>query len=67
MTQTKRIIFTRCPMCTDEEAITVDEADYDKWKGGMLIQKAMPYLNKDKRERLITGICNKCWRFLDND
>ena len=33
----------------------------------MLIQDAFPELSKEDRERLITGICPKCWKELFGD
>lgn len=32
-----------------------------KWREGMLIQKAAPFLNADEREFLITGITPDLW------
>jgi hypothetical protein len=35
--------------------------DVEKWMDGALIQDAMPYLNPDERELLISRICPTCW------
>jgi hypothetical protein len=35
--------------------------DYNKWMNGEHVQNAFPYLNKDQREILITGIGPESW------
>ena len=37
-------------------AICLDTNDMKKWKDGMLIQDAMPYLKNEEREFLMTGM-----------
>ena len=39
--------------------LTLDE--YASWRGGELIQNAMPRLNTDEREFLMTGITAEEW------
>jgi hypothetical protein len=41
--------------------IKVDPEDFRNWKGGELIQVAMPYLSASEREMVKTQICNACW------
>jgi hypothetical protein len=41
--------------------LPVSEADYAKWKSGVLIQKAMPYLTAGQREFIMTGITDEEW------
>ena len=36
--------------------IDVNQSQLDAWKGGLLIQKAMPHLSADDREFLMTGL-----------
>ncbi len=36
--------------------VLVDEADYDRWMQGTLIQHAFPDMSLDHREMLISGI-----------
>tara|TARA_Y100001970_G_C14210585_1_gene846649 strand:- start:1523 stop:1837 length:315 start_codon:yes stop_codon:yes gene_type:complete len=37
-------------------------SDYKKWTdGSLLIQEALPYLNADQREFLMSGITNEEW------
>jgi 7,8-dihydro-6-hydroxymethylpterin-pyrophosphokinase len=42
--------------------LTLDE--YASWRGGELIQNAMPRLNADEREFLMTGITAEEWEKL---
>lgn len=41
--------------------------DYTKWKSGMLIQNALPYLNEGDREFLISGLSPKGFKQLCGD
>lgn len=45
--------------------ITYDQ--YNDWKGGMLIQDAMPQLTEDQREFMISGITPKEWQEVYGD
>ena len=54
-------VVTRCPFCGKGNFIEVNDADYDDWQDGELVQNAFPYLSADEREMLISGICPTCW------
>lgn len=54
-------IATTCPLCQKTEEIRVIPEDYVKWREGMYIQDAFPYLSADQREQLMTGTCGACW------
>ena len=41
--------------------LDVTQAQIDRWRGGELIQKAMPHLSPSQREFLITGITAGEW------
>jgi hypothetical protein len=41
--------------------LPIRDEDYMAWRGGMLIQDAMPYLSSDEREFLMTGITAEEW------
>lgn len=41
--------------------LPVTQEQLDKWKGGELIQKAMPHLTPDQREFLMTGMTSEEW------
>ena len=44
-----------------DREIDVTRNQLDKWKGGMLIQDAMPHLSADDREFIMTGITPEEW------
>ena len=50
-----------CRICGDGFEITVSKEAYERWKGGELIQDAMPELDEDARELLISRTCGICW------
>lgn len=53
---------TICKMCKGVGYFKADPKDIYEWKeNGMMIQKALPYLNADIRELLISGTCGKCF------
>mgnify|MGYP000226277807 FL=1 len=41
--------------------LDIEQSQLNKWMSGMLIQEAMPDLNPDEREFLISGITRKEW------
>ena len=54
-------VVVACPFCRNVTTIEVVEKDYLAWRyNGVLIQNAMPYLSANKRETLISGLCDKC-------
>lgn len=53
-----------CPNCGRVLILEVDQAGFESWKAGTVIQQALPDLNKDEREALITGYCTPCWNEL---
>lgn len=53
-------ITIQCPFCGEYHEVDVNETAYDSWKGGELIQNAMPDLTPTQREQLISGLCIKC-------
>ena len=54
-------VDTECPMCGSSTQVLTNGRDYDRWRGGLVIQEAMPYLSLTEREMLQTGICGPCW------
>lgn len=55
-------IYTKCPRCGSEKTFMVSDEQYELWKSGKsYIQDILPELSATDRERLITGICGKCW------
>jgi len=41
--------------------IDVTEEEYDRWRSGVLIQRAMPHLSSVDREFIMTGITEEEW------
>ena len=58
---TKTEFRVDCRICGVSYSVMADEADVCNWQDGVLIQDAMPYLNADERELLISGTCPDCW------
>lgn len=50
-----------CNECGKTKRLRVNAAGYDRWRGGMLIQDALPELTADDRELLITSTCGECY------
>lgn len=50
-----------CSVTHKTYSVTVDAAAYRRWKAGELIQRAIPELNGDQREFLITGYTPEEW------
>ena len=69
MTTSYIMVPTTCPFCGHTTYIQCDKAAYDRWGEGMSIQDAMPDMNPEYREMLISGICPSCWddMFSDED
>ena len=51
----------KCRHCNVRQEIQVNYADLQAWKSGRLIQDAMPYLDADAREFLISQTCTVCF------
>lgn len=50
-----------CPECASVSVLTVPRLGYDAWRGGELIQRALPLMSVVEREQLITGFCGGCF------
>ena len=55
------LVKTTCPWCHNDTYIQVDAEEYCRWMNGTPIQQAMPDLDENEREMLISGICPECW------
>jgi hypothetical protein len=53
-----------CPECKKVQTIHVETEDFLKWRKGLYIQAAFPYLGPSEREALMTGYCDTCWDVL---
>lgn len=51
-----------CTTCDIRNIVVIEHIDdYYRWKRGMPIQKAFPYLSVSNRELLMTATCDDCW------
>ena len=55
------VVAVPCKKCKEVNEIQVDLEKFIAWQQGELIQNALPELDADQRELLISGICPKCW------
>jgi hypothetical protein len=46
---------------TRSRDIDVTEEEYNRWRSGVLIQRAMPHLSDVDREFIMTGITEEEW------
>jgi len=53
-----------CCECDVVVDVPVLNSEFEAWQNGELIQNAMPDLNTDDREMLISKTCPKCWNEL---
>lgn len=51
----------QCRRCRVDVDVPATEEQLAKWRGGELIQRAMPNLTPGEREMLITGLCDPCF------
>ena len=55
---TRTSVFTGVERTLD---LPITEGQYTAWKGGTLIQEAMPDLSPDDREFVMTGVTSEEW------
>lgn len=56
----KTFIIT-CTHCHEEYPVKVNRDGYFKWRSGVMIQDALPELNADERELMVSRTCSGCW------
>ena len=49
-------ILRTCPFSGKMNSVTVNTLDFIRWRSGVLIQDAFPYLSAGEREIILTGI-----------
>lgn len=57
----------RCVMCGKYGSVSMDRIEYERWKGGELLQYAAKSLSADEREQVLTGTHPLCWYQLIGD
>jgi hypothetical protein len=56
------LLDVACKFCDNIVTMRAIPEDIIEWRqGDELIQDALPYLEADEREILISGMCPKCW------
>ena len=67
--ETLTVTCQPCMCCGQAATVIVVRSEYEAFRRGELIQRAMPSLPEDERELLITGTHSKCWdqMFEDDD
>ena len=50
-----------CWNCETSHIVEVPAVGWKAWRSGELIQDALPELNADNRELLMSGTCGDCW------
>ena len=55
------VVAAPCRLCNEVTDLTVNVEGFVAWQGGKLIQEALPELDADQRELLISGTCPTCW------
>ena len=58
------VITPRCTVCKQPGQLEVDERGWALWQSGAYIQDALPELDADQRELLISGTHAHCWERL---
>jgi len=51
----------KCSVTGQLQSVTVPVEQFDAWRNGTLIQRAMPQLTSDERELFITGTTKAEW------
>ena len=54
----------RCIVCEQPGAVEVDFDGFAAWKAGQNLQEALPQLDADQRELLLTGTHAQCFEKL---
>lgn len=58
------VVEQACPFCGAVCEAMLNTAEFEAWRGGKLIQYAMPTTPETTREWLISGICPDCQDFI---
>jgi|TARA_B100001094_G_scaffold101947_1_gene98111 hypothetical protein len=55
------VVAAPCRLCQETIDLEVNLQGFVDWKAGKYIQDALPELDADMRELLISGTCPTCW------
>lgn len=56
-----KTVTIECGICHQKHEVTAPESEFSAWESGALIQRAMPSLNDNQRELLISETCGPCF------
>lgn len=56
-----------CRLCNKTGTVEIPADGFFKWNFGMLIQDALPDLDKSLREQMMTGTHPSCWELMMHD
>ena len=54
-------VTVTCKMCRKTVMFSVRREEWEKFKTGIFVQDAFPFLTLGQREMLISQICEECW------
>lgn len=54
-------VEVECKLCGKVRLMEVEAEGLSQWLGGKLVQDALPRLNVEERELLVSQTCGKCW------
>lgn len=57
----KILVKAKCRCCKKDYKLYVYPEDIERYNNGELVQDVFPYLSRDMRELLISGMCPECW------
>ena len=63
------VVNCRCPLCGRISFVSCDEAQWNVYEAGALIQDAFPTMDVHTRETIISGMCVSCQEsfFVEDD
>lgn len=61
------IVIDQCVLCGAQYQVEIRADQFKRWQDGEHIQNAMPDMNEYDRQFLISQICPRCFRGLEND
>jgi len=62
MIATKRLALTICPICGESTLVRIETETFRNWTSGAINAQDIEGLDDDDKERLLSGICPKCWK-----
>lgn len=64
---TMEVTTMNCFHCNQPSTMTVNIAEFNAWRDGLLIQEAFPTMSTQDRELLMTGTHPACWDAMFSD